>query len=38
MSLLRSSSSRTIKLHDDIMRGPIKIINKRGKVVGTYRK
>ena len=38
MSLLRSSSSRTIKLHDDIMRGPIKIINKRGQVVGTYRK
>ncbi len=38
LALLRSSSSRTIKLHSDIMRGPIKIINKRGEVVGTYRK
>ena len=38
LSSLRSSlSSKTIKLHKDIIGGPIRIINKQGKIVGTYR-
>jgi hypothetical protein len=36
---LRSGGSPVaLKLGNDLLPGPIKIINKRGKVVGTYRK
>lgn len=38
LALLRTSSSaKTMKLHKDIIGGPIKIINKQGRIVGTYR-
>ncbi len=38
LTMLRGSPSKTLKLHNDILSGPIRIINRRGKVVGTYRK
>lgn len=38
LTSLRTGSSKTIKLHNDILRGPIRIINRQGKIVGTYRK
>ena len=37
LALLRMGPSKTMKLHKDIIGGPIRIINKQGKVVGTYR-
>jgi len=38
LTSLRKGSSKTIKLHNDILPGPIKIINRQGQIVGTYRK
>ena len=38
LALLRTGPSKTIKLHNDILGGPIRIINKQGRIVGTYRK